>query len=516
MLWGLCFLQLLAQLYLNGGSFCFTLDDPYIHLALAENLWEQGHYGVNAQEYSAPSSSIVWPFLIAPLSATPLGLLLVNLVFASATIVVFSRVLRRWLIPLSIDERPVLESGLMVGLIVATNQVGLVFLGMEHSLQLLVAALLADAVLQGAQVHKLAPWVWPVAVFGVLVRYEMLALLLGVLVVGWIFGQRRAVLLTLVSATVVLAGFSWRLVSMGLGVLPSSIRAKVAADPGSGLLAQAGGQILRTLSHPQGIQMLLGLGVLAYLGYPRLKAQRFSIQKEQAGAIALLTACLGHFAVGKYGWFSRYEVYVWCFFLLVGGALAMQRWGSRIEELVQRWGLGRLSRHLSLTLMASSFLYVWALVIGPLGSNNIFEQQYQMHRLLRDYYDHPVAVNDLGWVAYHNKNYVLDLWGLGSEQARKARFAANTSSDWMERLAEQRGVSLVMVYDAWFAQLPTSWQRVGTLSLGKERITPAHAEVAFYLTKSSYKNELCVALQHWQRELPAGVIFESTCAPSIR
>jgi len=38
----------------------YSLDDPYIHLALAENM-ARGHFGVNLGEASNPSSSIIWP-----------------------------------------------------------------------------------------------------------------------------------------------------------------------------------------------------------------------------------------------------------------------------------------------------------------------------------------------------------------------------------------------------------------------------------------------------------------------
>ena len=60
-------LELSGILWLNQGHLVYALDDPYIHLALAENIW-RGHYGVNLHEFSSASSSIIWPFLIAPLS----------------------------------------------------------------------------------------------------------------------------------------------------------------------------------------------------------------------------------------------------------------------------------------------------------------------------------------------------------------------------------------------------------------------------------------------------------------
>ena len=46
-----------AILAFNDGVFVYTLDDPYIHMALAANIAEF-HYGLNASAYAAPSSSI--------------------------------------------------------------------------------------------------------------------------------------------------------------------------------------------------------------------------------------------------------------------------------------------------------------------------------------------------------------------------------------------------------------------------------------------------------------------------
>ena len=52
-----------SSIYLSDGHLIYTLDDPYIHLAVARTIL-QGGYGINVAEYSAPSSSIVYPFLL--------------------------------------------------------------------------------------------------------------------------------------------------------------------------------------------------------------------------------------------------------------------------------------------------------------------------------------------------------------------------------------------------------------------------------------------------------------------
>src|SRR4051812_21970514 len=62
--------QLAAILLLNGGMFVYCLDDAYIHLSLADRIGS-GTYGINAGEWSAPASSILWPFLLALFSRLP-------------------------------------------------------------------------------------------------------------------------------------------------------------------------------------------------------------------------------------------------------------------------------------------------------------------------------------------------------------------------------------------------------------------------------------------------------------
>ena len=68
----LCGGLLASVLVLTGGVFSFTLDDPYIHLAMAEEIG-RGGYGVNPGEPASASSSILYPFLLAGLLKLGLG-----------------------------------------------------------------------------------------------------------------------------------------------------------------------------------------------------------------------------------------------------------------------------------------------------------------------------------------------------------------------------------------------------------------------------------------------------------
>ena len=82
-----------------------------------------------------------------------------------------------------------------------------------------------------------------------------------------------------------------------------------------------------------------------------------------------------------------------------------------------------------------------------------------------------VAVNDLGWVSFRNDAYVLALWGLGSEEARKARSADKPG--WMAKLATDKNVGLAMVYPGWFeGDLPPEWTAMGEIGFTERGITP--------------------------------------------
>ena len=89
------FTMLLFIGLLNNGQFAFTLDDPYIHLALAKQL-ALGNYGINSGEFAAPASSILWPFLLIPATLTPLSeylVVLINTCFALLSLWFFVRLL---------------------------------------------------------------------------------------------------------------------------------------------------------------------------------------------------------------------------------------------------------------------------------------------------------------------------------------------------------------------------------------------------------------------------------------
>lgn len=120
--------------HLCNSNLIYTLDDPYIHLELAKNIM-LGNYGININEFSAPSSSILWPFLLAPFSLLPLEYyeiipFILNTIFA-----LFTGIL---LVNIFSEAGKALSIVIAFIIMMATNVYGVIFTGMEHSLQILL------------------------------------------------------------------------------------------------------------------------------------------------------------------------------------------------------------------------------------------------------------------------------------------------------------------------------------------------------------------------------------------
>lgn len=497
---GAVILGFISVMVINRGLFTYMLDDPYIHLAVAEGLAKSGHYGVNPGEVSAPCSSPLWPFLMVPFARLP-GFTLVPLVLSAAAafitaLLALGRV-RRLSPPRDGDRSgAMLRAAVVICFLLATNAIGLVFTGMEHSLQVLLAVVVAEGMLRLAEGAPPGKGFYLAVVAGPWVRYENMALTLAAVILCFALGRRRQAFLLGAAALAGLAVFSGYLVSLGLSPVPASITAKSTFVGEAPVMA-----VLKNLKN----SINLGRGMIVALGVALLAGIALAWRGERAWRVAagcLALAGFLHLVAGAYGWVNRYEIYI----------LAALVWGlaALAGKVLESAGI-HPSRRLGWALLPLApvigFPYLFGLMTLPLAANNIYEQQYQMHRLAADYWRKPVAVNDLGYVGFRNDRYVLDLWGLASPQALKARMRHEDPA-WMNVLAEKHGVGLAMIYSAWFPELPAGWKKVGALRLSRKLITPAGGEVSIYATKPEFVPEITEALNRFRKSLPREGMLE--------
>ena len=454
-----------AVLYCTGGHFTYTLDDPYIHLALAQKIG-QGHYGINLSEPSAPSSSVLWPLLMVPFSYLPLVAYELAPALINAGCLLWSLfIVQRLFVP-GLGERRALLCALSLGLVM--NLYGLVFNGLEHSLQVLlvvqIAAGLVEADRQGEGAWPQGAQFWLGLLALPWVRYEGLAVTVPVLAYVASQGLWRRALMVGGASLLGLAMFSIYLNDLGLGWVPSSIVAKSTGHGLQGVVAN-----LKANLPKYGWLPCFVFGCACFL--PGLTRKR----------AALLLAVSGlHLTFGHFGWFGRYEVYFLVFLAILLLDVVLPRWPKAWAFL------------LALPIALSTLLY--ATVLTPLAAENVYSQQVQMAKVVK-LIGKPVAVNDLGLVSLRGQQYVLDLFGLGSLEALKLRGEHPDRSEWADELMARKGVDYALIYDGWFPNRPRGWIKVAELHVYMPNISLAGLDVALYAANMQAATEIAKVLR---------------------
>lgn len=491
---GLFFWQYTALLETTGGIFSYVLDDAYIHLALSENLM-QGHYGVNLQEHSAPSSSILWSFLMAPVAQWQLAPLVFNISLSALALFIWHTQVQRFFPG---REFGILVLGFNISFIAFANLVGVSFTGMENLLQMVIALGICVGAFKLIEGSPPAKWFLALIIIAPLARYETITLSGLGLSVLFFRGHMRLAIVSCVLMLVPLVAFSLYLNSLGLGYLPSSISAKSTAMQASAVVSTLL-NLYNNLYESTGSLMLALLIPVAWRGLTAWKSNPLLT------LIAVMVAgiVIAHLALARLGNWGRYEIYVWITLLFTLVYL--------FQEPIRNWYQSPTFPKAFAYIALAFFTVIGAKrsivtsISNPIGGANIALQQYQMHLFATQYWQKPVAVNDLGWVAYQNDHYVLDVWGLANTQALEMR--KNNTPGFLNTLAQQHDVELAMIYSEWFApSLLSQWILVGELHLPDDlrRMTSAVSRVQFYATVPSAAADIKAKMRAFESKLPKG------------
>lgn len=497
---------LLAVILLRThGQFSYCLDDPYIHLALAERL-RNGLYGLNVGEAASPSSSILWPLLFVPFAGSA------AMAWLPLVVNVCCGALTAWALGGFVEEafpgRVGRWRGVLLGvlLVAGLNLWGLAYTGLEHSLQVLLCvlcALTAVRVMHG----ETAPW-WGLAAAVVLpsVRYEGLLITVGLAMVlagvrAW--GQAVAVV---AASVVVPAAFSVFLHRLGLPWFPLSVLVKSSYkfQDQSALPVRVARLVVQTVKQSLfDLERLPQLVITVLLVVLLWKHRRTRSLRFALGAAAMVGAV--QVVLGPVGWFYRYEIYALAFTLPVLMAAAAlpgtesmteSDLGTRSQRMLDvtspslRVGETQRSATVPIAVLVGAavlaLIYVRPLVGVPVAAVGIVEQQYQLGRLTSEFYHAPVAVNDLGWVAFRRtpQQYTLDLFGLGSYEAFQTKEKDRTPQ-WLDAVTREHHVGLVAIYPEWFTRgVPTGWTPLAKLCAEDvdTQLGPVSQRVMLYAT----------------------------------
>ena len=458
--------QLAFILYLNHGILTYTLDDPYIHLAMARSI-AAGHYGFNPTEFSSPASSIAWPFLLAPFVWIGIGTIAPAIINA-IVLLLTTYLLHLWLTD-EMGADGLAASVITVAIVVGSNLVNMVFVGMEHSLQILLGFLVCRGISR-IERQRPAGWAfWMAVVAGPLVRYELLAIS-GVAIVFAAWRTKRLMATGMAALCIVLTvgGFGAFLAWNGPWWLPGSVIVKSDYFGPTFISLQ---RLAVDFLGNAGSQPGTLLAVLAALSVAGAMRRR----DKTCYAVMAVLWMLAELVAGQIGWFRRYELWAVTSICFV----AISTWAP-----ISEWS-GKLRPVPLMAAAVCAFVatspHLLLIERTPIAANNIYNQQYQMGLLVQRLGVRSIAVNDIGAVGWMNPDvYLLDLVGLASVDVLKHHRCCPVDAKWLEETAAGHGVELILVYDSWVAVRPEIWTKLGELQLIGKRISSADSKVSIY------------------------------------
>jgi hypothetical protein len=477
----------------NGWVFEYPLDDVYIHLAMAEQIAARG-YGVNAGEFASAASSPLYPVLLMPFAGSefqrflPLGWNVAGLIVAA------------WLLGQLIAKARLGRAGVVLAFVApfALSMQNTAFSGMENMLHTAASLAIVLGLWRFFEEGRVPVLLGLGVLLAPAFRLEGLALALSAAGVVLISGQPVKGLALGFLAVLPAAVFMCALLALGLDPLPNSVTAKLPAtgSPAEGGLANLG-NTLRSNVATHGGRLLVGLTIVTSL-IAMVVSHRGDKGRALIG-LAVATSGLAHLVFASTGWLDRYEIYLIA--ALVGAlCLLLAKVATGVRRVV-----------LSLALIAGVLTYAPNIDTNTAGMRAIRLQHGEMARFAKDFVKAPVAVNDLGYVAWDNSEYVLDLFGLASADALSLRLN-NAPDGWADALADDHGVRVAMIYDDWVGtSLGPDWVPLGRLVLLNHGGAFLGGDVvSFYARNAAEAAGLQADLKDWAAGLPdgAGFVFE--------
>jgi hypothetical protein len=480
-----CAAALRAGMRGTEGHLIYSLDDAYIHMAVAKNLAHHGIWGCTPFHFSSSSSSPLWTLLLGAAyrvfgvrDAIPLVL---NVVLVLLTLAVTERHLRR------LGASQLLRGAALVGLVVAFPMTAMVLMGMEHVLHLLLTIGFAGAAVEALTGAPQEPRARRRRTIALCVLAAMLGasryegfFLVGLACLAFL--ARRQFLrsaATFAAALVPAVAFGVISVANGAFFLPNSLILKAAGDRASALSALFkpwGSDELEFLRSDPPLQILLAVAVLGALWH---WSARRAVWRPQVLYPLLLTGMIvahGHYVFSPLYWVYRYDAYLVGFGILVAAVLLADRpaGGSLVERALP-------------ALLVAALAAVVADVREGLtaaaeiaGMRNTYLEQYQTALFVRTYHpDEAVIVNDLGAVTYYTESRILDLAALGDVEPldimrRTGGYGSRDVVAWTAKYRPR--LAIISLGWSWVAPLiPREWIKIGEVA-----VPPKGERVGFF------------------------------------
>ena len=503
---------------LTQGHWVYTLDDAYIHMAMARTLALHGVWGVSPEAFGSCSSSPLWTLLLAVLFKV-VGVRdwlpgMLNTVCVLMTLWVIDRTLLEQCVPRLLR----VISGLAIFFLAPLTVIAST--GMEHCLHVLLTVVFVRAALgEFNEAEAVGNWARGVTLAGwaflmTATRFESLFVVAPVASVFVLRGRWRIGCLVLLSAMLPVVAYGVFSLAHGGMFLPNSVMLK-GHFPGGGI----GCYVQQLCSMYVRVSLVnVHVHVLCLALLLTACCRRFA-QNIRLLALAVVAACICQVTFSECGRFYRYET-----FLMTSGLLLLaSAWLPMWEEYRGAWAKPLLggtdgwlvASRLALVLFLSVPLCLrgfWATSRIVRASANIYQQQWQLARIFdsMDVADTRVAVNDLGLMSYRSGVKLIDLWGLGTMDIARLKWTGRYDQKAIADLLVRNRVGYVVVFDQWFAvgrELPGSLILVARLR-HRKNIVCLQDTVMLYATDFEAAERLRKHLRHLPFSLPQETTLE--------
>ena len=528
--WLIMVILFILCLIANAGHFIYALDDTYIHMALAKNFSQHGVWGVTKFEFSSSSSSLLYSLLLSLLflifGPNELIPLIINLIFANLLICFVYYILK---IKYNLPSYATLVGILSIIFFLPLHS--LVFIGMEHTLQVLINLIFIfkaskiiseDKLLKRSNLSLEDKKLFFLTPLVSMIRFEGMFL---IIMISFLFLLRKKYFYGLMIAGL---GFSPVIiygcisVTNGWYFLPNPVVLKGSISDFK-YKSLANGLInffdpMDIISNPHLLVLFAGALLILYL-------HSFKEKKIQNEIPVLCLIFIGtllfqkSFAVIKLSgiFLSRYDAYL----VAIGIILIFISIKNNIPQSLSLYALRIfffeksknfeyaffkiITVFLIIILFFTPLYYRAYNTLGnvPQATNNIYEQQYQMGLFLQKYYQGKcIAANDIGAINYLSDIECLDIRGLASQDMAEARINDDLDEDFVYKAAKRRDCKIAIIYeDKDYIEIPSEWVKVGEWEI-ENNVVCADDTVSFWAVDPDEVDDLIDHLQDFSRYLP--------------
>lgn len=487
----------------TGGNFIYTLDDPYIHMAIAKNFVTNGVWGITKNEFTSCSSSPLWTFIVS-VSYFIFGVkdiipFILNIIFASLTTVLIFSFVKNF------TQNKIILTIILFFILFFTPFISVIFTGLEHSLYsfLIVATnIYFYKILKGTDNNK-DKIIFIVSIMLLTAtRYEGMFVVFAMFIVFLFTKKFKFGLLVLFISFLPILLIGFISVSKGWYFFPSSVLLK------SKINFTDSTSFLRSIFNPQFFELLWAYKRILVLLLISV-VMFFALDKDEDTKVfkililVFIAVTLLHINFAKMGSLLRYEMYIMVNGIFLNSVLILKFIRNRNNEI--KFSITFL---LFVIAIAFSISTIKAAADVPISSTNIFQMQYQMSKFINKFYDKKViALNDIGVVNYYNDINCVDLWGLGNKVITEQRKKNTYNTERIFEINIANKTDIAVVFDSWFEQygrLPKQWYKAGIWII-PNNITCGSDSITFYAMDSSGYSKLVENLKLFSQELPTQV-----------